>query len=323
MIQDTIARGEGWLKPSQQWVVTNQVQAKQARAQLPELPTENVLIEPCGRNTAPCIGLAAIHILHRDPDGVMLVMPADHVIRPNEKFREAAQRAAAVVAQQPETFVLFGVVPTYPSTGFGYIQRTEETQGSYKMSYLVRTWREEPHETTASSYLKAGSYYWNCGIFVWRARAILDALKEYEPEMYAGLVKIADSLGKPDEQDVLHREFPKLNSISVDYAVLERSPNTTVIEAPFEWDDLGSWYALPRLLGQDDNQNTIDGPHVGLQTRGCIIRTDDNHLVATIGLEDCIVVHTPDATLVARRDDENAVKQLVALIEERGYGRFL
>lgn len=323
LIQQTVDRVTSWIAGEQTWIVTNQSQAEETSRQLPDVPASHVLIEPCGRNTAPCIGLAAIHLLARDPQAVMLVMPADHVIGPQETFAAAVTQATEIVEQQPETFVLFGVPPSYPSTGFGYIERGEPLGESGDGAYRVASFREKPDRETAEQYIAGGRFYWNCGIFVWRADCILAALAEYEPETHQRLIHLQTALDTDAWNKTLAEEFPEMKSISIDYAVLERAAGVAVLEAPFEWDDVGSWQALSRLLGTDAEGNTVDGPFCGIDTRGCIIRSTEEHLIATIGLEDCIVVHTPDATLVARKGDENAIRQLVARIEEQGNERFL
>jgi mannose-1-phosphate guanylyltransferase len=341
MLQMTYDRIVPWIAPERVWVVTNQVQAEETRRQLPAVPAGNVLVEPCGRNTAPCIGLAAIHVLQGDPEATMLVMPADHVIRPPQQFRTCIEGAVRLLDEDRERLVLIGVPPTYPATGFGYIEREGETgdgsrvagvdapdsrpgkDDSRPLFHRVASFREKPDRDTAEGYRQSGRFYWNCGIFVWRAARILAALQACEPEMHARLSRLAARIGGPGWDAALSDEFPRMNSISIDYAVLERDENICVVPAPFEWDDVGSWHAIARLQAADADGNTIGGPHCGLDTRNCIVRTTEDHLVATLGLEDCIVVHTPDATLVARADDENAVKKLVELLKERGYERFL
>lgn len=322
MIQATLDRCAPWAPLERAWVVTNVLQAEQTRRQLPGLPAGHVLVEPCGRNTAPCIGLAAIHLLRDDPQAVMLVMPADHVIRPAAEFRRAVDAAVALVEQDPARLVLFGVLPTYPATGFGYIEREAPLAGNGS-AYRVASFREKPDRDTAGQYLASGRFYWNCGIFVWRARQIIDALARHEPDIHARLLRLAPSIGTPEWDAALLEEFPQMKSISIDYAVLEREPGICVLEAPFEWDDVGSWHALRRLNESDADGNTVVGPHCGVETRNCIIRTSDDHLVATLGLDDVIVVHTPDATLVARADDDGAIRQLVDRLRELGHDRFL
>lgn len=323
MIQATVSRCHGWIAPEQTWVVTNEIQAEETRRQLPQVPKENVLIEPCGRNTAPCIGLAAIRLLHADPEAVMLVMPADHVIQSVDRFRQAADEALKLLEESPNSFVLFGVRPTYPATGFGYIHRSDSIGGDSVDAYRVAEFREKPDKATAQTYLDSGEFYWNCGIFVWRAASIMQALQKFEPDLHARLTKLAAHIGEPDWDAVLEREFPQMTSISVDYAVLERAQDVSVLEAPFDWDDVGSWESLPRLMGTDDNKNTLSGSVCELNTKNCTVRTTNDHLVATIGMDDCIIIHTPDATLVARKGDENAIRELVSLLEEQGYGKFL
>ena len=321
MIQQAVDRSSPWVADDCTWIVTNAVQAAETKTQLPKIPPGNVLIEPCGRNTAPCIGLAAIQLLARDPDATMLVMPADHVIQPNDVFQRAAERAVSLIEQQTDALVLFGVRPTNAATGFGYIERGETLDESV---FRVESFREKPDSDTAEQYVAAGRFYWNCGIFVWRAEQILSALEQFEPDMHARLLNLRDAVGTANWDTALAEQFPSMNSISIDYAVLERAVDVFVIEAPFDWDDVGSWPALERLIDADDDGNTIDAPFVGVETRGCIVRsTDDNHLIAVAGMEDCIIVHTPDATLVARKSDPDAVRKLVKLCEEQGYERFL
>ena len=322
LLQETFDRCVPWIPADRFHVVTNAAHAAETLRQLPELPPQNLLLEPCGRNTAPCVGLAAMHVRQQDPEAVMLVMPADHGIRPVETFQAAAERAAGIVAESPCTFALFGVPPSYPSTGFGYIERGAPLPGP-RGAYAVQSFREKPNKATAEEFLQSGRYYWNCGIFVWQAQAILDALAEFQPEIQQRLQRLAPAWGTAGREAALRAEFPGMPSISIDHAVLETARQVAVIEAPFEWDDVGSWHAIARLKGADAAGNTAEGSHACVATQNCIIRTSPEHLVTTIGMTDCIVVHTPDATLVANRNDENAIRQLIALLEEKGYARFL
>src|SRR5690606_9709755 len=239
-----------------------------------------------------------------------------------EAFRQAISRAAGLVADDPSRLVLFGVPPTFPAVGYGYIERGAALEGT-DGAYGVASFREKPDRPTAQQYLKSGSFYWNCGIFVWRADAILAALEQFEPEIHASLIKLVDHIGTQGWQTALEKQFPQMKSISIDFAVLERADNLVVLEAPFAWDDVGSWQALERLAAADEQGNTVDGLHVGIDTSGCIIRSTDEHLIATIGLHDCLVVHTPDATLVAPKNDENALRELVNRLKEAGHDRFL
>ena len=339
MIQATRDRCSPWIPDERMWVVTGAKHAAETRRQLPELPAAQILCEPCGRNTAACVGLAAIQLVARDPDATMLVLPADHVIQPHEKFHAAVDAALKLLDQDPRQLVLFGVKPTYPATGYGYIERIDDSVGidvdhssghdvepdveRGVRAYDVNCFREKPVRSVAEEYVRAGRFYWNCGIFVWRADRILEALAQYEPELHAGLMSLAREVGRPNWDAALEQEFPRLKSIAIDCAVLERAKGIRVIEAPFEWDDVGSWLAVMRLAGADSDGNTIDGPHVGVRSRDCIVRTTSDHVVATLGVENLIIVHTPDATLVARKDDEDSVRQLVDALAARGLDRFL
>lgn len=323
MIQQTADRCQSWVDTANIWLVTNDVQAEATKAQLPEVPIQNVLLEPAARNTAPCVGLAAIQILARDPEGIMLVLPADHVIHTDESFAAAAKRAVEVVEEDSSRLVLFGVIPTFPATGYGYIERSEALSNATPRLYKVNAFREKPHRELAEEYLRAGRYFWNCGIFCWKAQTIIDLLEQYEPELHAGLVRISNGIRENHTQQVMAEEFPALKSISIDYAVLERAQNVVVIEAPFQWDDVGSWLSIPRLNGCDANGNTIDGSFCGVDTQGCIIRTTDDHLIATLGLRNLIVVHTDDVTLVADAAQAERIKEIIGQLEKQGRLEFL
>ena len=323
MIQQALDRCAELVPTENVWVVTNERQIAATREQLPELPTRNFLVEPVARNTAPCIGLAAFHLLQSDPEATMLVMPADHVIGPVPMFHAAVQTACQLVAEQPEMFSLFGVVPYFPSTGYGYIERSGPLASAGPHVFAVKSFREKPDLATAGDYLKRGTFFWNCGIFVWRAATILQALQRYEPDIYAPLKRISAAIGSPEEQQTLAEQFPLCPSISIDYAVLERAEQIAVVEALFDWDDVGSWQALHRLEGTDAIGNTVVGSHLGVDTQQCIVRSSGEHLIATLGMRNCIIVHTPDVTLVADKQDENSIKLLIEELRRQGLDHLL
>lgn len=324
LIQQAASRCQPNILPERTWIVTGAAHAVETARQLPNVPGEQILVEPCGRNTAPCIGLAAIQVLAADPDATMVVMPADHVIQTAGQFQQAISEAARVTADEPTTLVLFGIEPTYPATGFGYIQRGERLPTRTCPTYRVKSFHEKPNLLTASRFMATSEYYWNCGIFVWHAQTILDALEEFSPEIFARLKRLRQGIGSNRWQELLETEFPQMPSISIDYAVLEKAAGRVcVLEAPFEWDDVGSWHALPRLFPSDSDGNTIDGLCCAIETEGCIVRSSDEHLIATIGLKDLIIVHTPTATLVADKRDEGSLKKLIAEMEKRGLSNYL
>ncbi len=320
MIQATVDRLGALVPPENVLIVTNARLVDEIWNQLPQLPPQALIGEPCRRDTAPCIALAALAVLRDDPDAVMAVMPSDHVIAPAEKFRAAITQAQRLVEESPERIVTFGIRPTYPAESFGYIERGDALADGV---YRVKQFREKPKADVARQYLASGTFYWNSGIFVWKAATILDALRQRQPEMVARVSKIAAAFDRPNYAEVLEREFTAIEGISIDYAVMEHATDVAVIEAPFDWDDVGSWQAITRLQGTDAEGNTISGRHLGLRTTDTLVRGGENHLVVTLGVSDLIVVHTPDATLVANKHDEESIRQLVKLIADRGWQQYL
>ena len=328
MIQSTVSRLGELVPPDRVLVVTNQRLVDAIRDQLPQLPPASVIGEPCKRDTAPCIGLAAAWVAKEDPDAIMIVMPADHVITPDSDFQAALRYAASLVEQQQSRLVTFGIKPTYPAESFGYIERDESLgptgeSGTSPPTFRVKQFREKPKAEVAQQYLDSGQFYWNSGIFVWRAKTILDALERHEPKMHAHLVAIAETIGSEAFASTLEREFTAIEGTSIDYAVMERAEEVVVVEAPYQWDDVGSWQALSRLRGTDEDGNTLVGKTLSINTSGTIIRSDDDHLIATLGLKDCIVVRTPDATLVANKHDEESIRQIVKLLGDKGWQEYL
>jgi mannose-1-phosphate guanylyltransferase len=325
MLQSTVDRLGDLVPRERVLIVTGAGLVDEIRTQLPQLPPESLIGEPCRRDTAPCIGLAALEILRKDPAAIMAVMPADHVISPDAAFREAISLAARLVEQAPQRIVTFGVRPTYPAESFGYIERGAALAGAAGAAavYHVKQFREKPKADVARQYLASGAFYWNSGIFVWNAATILKTLEARQPEMVAHLKTIAAALDRPEYADVFAREFAAIQGVSIDYAVMEHASDVLVVEAPFAWDDVGSWQSIARLQGVDGQGNTISGKHLGLHTHGTIVRGPDDHLIVTLGISDCIVVHTPDATLVANKHDEESIRELVKLIAERGWQKYL
>jgi mannose-1-phosphate guanylyltransferase len=329
MIQATLDRLGQLVPPERVLIATNARLADAMREQLPRLPAGVILGEPCKRDTAPCIGLAALCVSRDDPQATMVVMPSDHVIGPDDVFQDAIGFAASLVDERPGRIVTFGIRPDYPAESFGYIERGEPLEAAVPASfgaaaaYQVRQFREKPKADVARQYLAAGNFYWNSGIFVWKAATILQALAEHQGEMYERLQRIGAAFGQPDFEAVLAHEFEAIRGVSIDYAVMEHARDVVVVEAPFDWDDVGSWQAIARLRGADAEGNTIAAKHLGVNTKGTIVRGPDGHLIVTLGLTDCVVVHTPDATLVANKHDEESIRQIVKMIKECGWEEYL
>lgn len=325
LLEDTVGRLAGLIPNNRILVVSSSRIDRQVREQLPNIPAENIVGEPCKRDTAPCIGLAAMLVTRNDPDATMVVMPSDHVIASQEEFQSAIRQAQAIVDESPTRFVTFGIKPTYPAETFGYIECGRVISQGHGPStvHAVATFKEKPPADIAAAYLAAGHFLWNAGIFVWRAHTILEALKQNQPDCHQRLTRIVDAWETPHQAQVFSEEFAAMKGISIDYAVLENASNVVVMNAPFSWDDLGGWSAVARQRGTDNEGNTIVGKHLGINTVHTIIHSNEDHLVVTMGLEGMLVVHTPDATLVADRNHEEAIRRVVAELENRGWSEFL
>ncbi len=324
MLQQTVARIEPLVPRDRIIIVTGADQARATHEQLPDLPGENVIAEPCPRDTAPCVGLAAGIVAHKDAEGSMIVMPADHVIEPADAFRATVKAAVSVIDHDPSTLVTFGITPTRAETGYGYIERgtLAERRDGIAVHRVVQ-FREKPDRATAEGFLAAGRFVWNAGIFVWRARTILDAIRAHRPRLAEGLDPILRALGTPSFAQILAEQFPRLERVPIDKAVMEHAPNVRVLEVPYQWNDVGDWRALAALLNQDTNGNAIQGNVVARETTNSIIVSDDGGLVATLGVDDLVVIHSGKATLVARRDQLDKLKALVEGLTDAGYGSYL
>lgn len=320
MLQQTVARIAPLVPPERVLVITGTDQAEAIRGQLPDVPDANVVAEPCPRDTAPCVGLAAAIVARKDTDGAMIVMPADHVISPDEVFRKTVRAAMEVIDDDPSTFVTFGVTPTRPETGYGYIERGELLGMRDGIAvHRVAQFREKPDRATAERFLSGGRFAWNSGIFLWRARTILDALATHRPALSAHLKRIARALGTSEEAAALNREFPAMERIPIDKAVMEQAANVQVLEVLYDWSDVGDWRSLAELLPGDDHGNTVQGNVHPVETKRSIIVSDDGGLIATLGLEDLVVVQSGGATLVARKDQLDKLKGLVEGLDKAGF----
>ncbi len=324
MLQSTSARLEGLISPEHTLVMTNMHLVDAVREQLPGVPPEQIVGEPMKRDTAACIALAASLIINADPNAIMLVLPADHVISTETQFQDCMRSGVRLIEQSPDRIVTFGIRPTYASESFGYVQRGEALTGSNVAgAYRVASFREKPNQQIAEQYLQAGTYDWNSGIFMWRASTILDALRRFEPEMMKRIDKIAASMGTPGFNVTLQREFEQIDGRSIDYAVMERYHDVAVIEANFRWDDVGSWQSIGRLTEPDEQGNCVRGKYLPIQSQRMIVYGDQEHLLVTIGMQDMIVVHTENATLVAPKSEEEHVREVVKQLQARKWDEFL
>jgi mannose-1-phosphate guanylyltransferase len=302
------------------WVCTSVRHGDGVRAALPELHPDRLILEPEPRDTANAVGLAAAFVADTDPEADLAVVSADHLIRPVERFAAALQTAFELVARRPQALVTLAIRPTSPATGFGYVERgaPAELPGAFE----VTAFREKPDRATAERYLASGRYSWNAGMFVWRARTLLDALAVHLPESAEGLDRILAAPPGAERQAAAEKIFPTLRKISVDYAVLEPASaepgRVLTVDADVDWLDVGSWPALAQTLGLDPEGNAVGGPVVLLDSRrNIVVSYEPEHLVATVGLSDCLVVHTADVTMVCPVDQAERVKELLAEVSRR------
>ncbi|OIO61241.1 MAG: mannose-1-phosphate guanylyltransferase/mannose-6-phosphate isomerase [Proteobacteria bacterium CG1_02_64_396] len=311
LLQDTLTR----LKPlTRQRVVVTSVELQTAvRRQLPG--NVEVWSEPFPRDTAAAIGLTALRLRRADPNAVMLIFPADHHIQDQDRLNAAVQQAEA--AATSGDLVVFGITPTSPHTGYGYIEVEAPPEQAPPATLSVRRFVEKPDRPTAEQYLKSGRFYWNAGMFVWRADAILQAIEAYMPDLARGLQTIAAVLGSPDEDKVTREVFVDLPKVSIDFGILEKANNVRVVTTDFRWTDLGNFDALYEISDKDDAGNVISGDVVALGASGSLIQSN-SRLVAAIGVENMVVIETPDAVLVASRDRSQDVKAVVEALKKQG-----
>jgi mannose-1-phosphate guanylyltransferase/mannose-6-phosphate isomerase len=321
LIQQTILRVQNLIPTDHISIVTNTRHHEGIRQELGLMgegksPFKEVqfFLEPEGKNTAPAIGLAALYLRHKDPEAVMVVLTADHVIKEKEEFLKNIQDAVEIALLGH--LVTFGIVPTRPETGFGYIKFSDKPSSRVKNGYLVDKFVEKPDLALAEEYLARGGYYWNGGIFAWKAEVILKEIETYLPDLYKDLLEIEKGLGKPEEKELIKSVYEQIEGISIDYGVLEKSKKGVMLPAKMGWTDVGSWSALDEVLPKDSNQNIISGNVIDINSKNSIIYAD-KRLVATVGLEDMVVVDTPDATLVCHKKNAQDVKKVVDEIKKR------
>lgn len=320
MIAATIDRLDGLCGPDRVWVATSKRLGKPITKLLPALLPDRLILEPEARDTAPCIALAAARIAAIDPQATMLVLPADHVITPVDAF-QAMLRAGAAIADDGATLVTFGVPPTFPATGFGYVECGAELPGQPLPSYAVRRFREKPDRATAEGFLRSGGFLWNSGIFAWRVDAILQAMRAADPELGAAADAMVAAARKGDKA-ALQRAFLKAPKRSIDYAVMEKAAKVAVVRAPIRWDDVGSFPALAAIAAPDADGNVAvvaDGAsHLPLQSSGNIVYADGPRTVALFGVRDLVVVAVDDAVLVCPKERAQDLKALVEHVRNSG-----
>lgn len=307
MIQLTVERILPLVKIEDIYIATNRDYKQLVKEQLPEIPEENILCEPVGKNTAPCIGLGAVHIQKKYGDAIMMVLPSDHLIKYNSMFVSTLSDACEV-AELGENLVTLGITPDSPETGYGYIKfLPDKTLGR---AFAVERFVEKPNLEVAKAYVASEQYLWNSGMFVWKVSTILDKLKAYLPETFEGLERIQAAIGTELQEAVLEKEFCAFQSESIDYGVMEKANHIYILTGAFGWDDVGSWLAVGRIKASNEFGNVINGNVVTVNTKNSIIQGGEK-LIATVGLQDIIVVDTEDALLICDKDSAGDIKKVL------------
>jgi len=321
LIQQTMRRVVNGAPPQRVLISTNPAQAESIRVQLSEWKDalkDNFVLEPEGRNTAPAIALVALELVRRDPNAVMLVVPADHIVKGQRDFDAAVALAASLALQG--LLVTFGIKPIRPETGYGYIKPDRKTvlakRGKLK-GYPVGRFVEKPNAAKAAQYLKAGDYYWNSGMFIWRAATILDEIRRHQPALARGIERIGRLIEEGASKAAVDEEYRLLPSVSIDQGVMEKSSKAAMVPVTFSWSDVGSWGSLDEVAAKDKAGNLVVGRVVDIDSQRSVVY-GDRRVVATIGLTDMVVVDTPDATLVCPKSRAQDVKKIVEILKQQG-----
>lgn len=299
-------------------VVTNQGQGDLVAEHLPELPDKNIIEEPMGKNTAPCIGLSGLYSeetldLKRE-NSVMIVLPADHLVGREERFRELLKKGAQVASEKGE-LVTLGIEPTEPATGYGYIEAGEGLQGD-ELARKVLSFTEKPDLERAEKFLKAGNYYWNSGTFIWRTDQLLNGLRDHMPELYEGLTNIEEFLGTDKEKETLRKEYKSFAGTSIDYGLMEKADNRSVLPASVDWSDLGDWTSFEELVESDGEGNASNGDVVFRDSENSFFYEGTGKKAVALGASNLVIVNTPEALLVLDKDKAQKVKEVAKEVEE-------
>jgi mannose-1-phosphate guanylyltransferase len=321
MFQQAVERLDLLFKPEQILVVTRREHVDLLQSQTPGLPFNNFIVEPEGRGTAPAIGLAAIHLHHKDPTAVMAVLTADHHIADKKAFCNALA-AAEALAQQGH-LVTMGIKPSSPSTGFGYINQGEQLDVVNELpAYRVERFTEKPDLETATRMVNSGLYSWNSGMFIWRVDRILQEFEQQMPDLYAQLLKVEAALDTPQYEEQIGAIWPRVTKQTIDYGVMEHASDVAVIPVEIGWSDIGSWGALFDLLPKDAADNIFIGPHIEIDTHNTLL-FGEKRLVAMIGVENMVIVDTDEALLICPKSREQDVKEMVDLLKKSKYSSWL
>lgn len=320
MLQATFNRVGAVCDSARSWMVVGAHHSQGCRDAAPGVPHAQCLVEPVAKNTAPAIGLAGVHLMHHDPTAVMAVLPADHHVALPKAFCDALKQAETLASKGH--IVTLGIAPTHPETGYGYIEQGARVPG-HPQACSIATFREKPDLATAEGFLKQGTFLWNAGIFVMQPKVYLDEVARQLPELHEALMTIRAALGTPGYQGVLETQYNAIKGVSIDYGVMEHARNTCVVPVECGWSDVGSWNALGAVVPPGEHGNVVRGRAVLLDTQNCVVFAEEGHMVGAVGLQDLVVVHTKDATLVAPKSRAQEVKDILAAVGVNAWREYL
>ncbi len=313
MLQDTVDRIKPLVSADRVWVITNDKYVDLVQEQLPDVPANNIVGEPVGKNTAPCVAAAATLIEEKDPNGTMVVLPADHLIGKPETFLSILETARAK-AREPGALVTIGINPNHPETGYGYIEFDEDTSENIEGHQVktVKQFREKPDLDTAEEFVKSGNFLWNSGMFIWKASTILEKFKQHLPTIFDEVEKLKSSVGTDNQKEAINEFYYGCTSISIDYGIMEQSDSVFVVPGSFEWNDVGSWRAVYDLRSKDENGNVIQtDTSATADAKNNLIQSESGKMIALVGVKNLAVVETDSAILVCDLDSSQGVKKVV------------
>jgi len=331
LLQMAYKRLEGVFHDSKIFIVTNIIYKSEVKKQLPKIPDENIICEPIGRNTAPCIGLACLFINQFDPKANVLVVAADHLISEEKEFRRIIKSGLKFVSDNGG-IVTLGIHPTKPETGYGYIQYDadkvvevefeKKEESNVEKIYKVKTFAEKPNLEVAKAFLESGDFLWNSGMFIFRTDTMMEEIQNYMPDLYETLNKLRDKLLSKDFSKVLEEEYSKTKSISIDYGVMEKAEDVYIIRSHFGWNDVGAWDEVYNIKEKDKDGNVKQGRTFTINTKECLI-INDQKMVATIGVEDLLIINTDNGLLICKRGEAQSVKEVVDYLRRKRLDQYL
>ncbi len=321
LIQAAIDRIEQLIPSEQTWIVSTQNHESILSDQIKSLSRDRFILEPFGKNTAPCIALASLVVHHQDPDSVIVVLPADHIITREKQFQRICKQALSLVQDYPDSLVTLGIEPSYPATGYGYIQAGKNIPG-YKQAFQVKTFAEKPDLELAQKFYLSDEFLWNSGMFIWHTRTILHYFEELMPELYEGLMEIRSALGKANYEKTVERVYKQIRSESIDYGIMEKADKVLVVKGDFGWSDVGSWAEVYKISEKDNNGNVFKGEIIAKDVTNTYAESSDR-LMALVGLNHLVVVDMNDVILICERDQAQDVKWIVEKLRREKRNQFL